>query len=153
VPRSGYRAPRGYQAKKKRVPLAVVSIGGRPPGPQKGRVPWEAIQDAALSGASYEMVLAGIDIHADDLADPATQERIRFEVERGNAKYKLQLLRSVRRGVIRKRPSVNTQALAARNILDWDQQLAQTMAPPDLSGVAARLSELIEKLAKKAPRT
>jgi len=113
-------------------------------------VPWRAIQAAAEAGVPYDDIIGGIDIHPTDLSSPATQERIRAIVDRGNKQYKIELYTAVRRASLRKKPSVNTLALGARNVLDWDQQFDATgQGEPDLVGVGVRLTEIIEKLAKR----
>lgn len=115
-------------------------------------MPWREIEEAAAAGVGYDDIVGGIDIHPSDLSDPATQEKLRAVVDRGNKRYKIELFRAVRRGALRKKPSVNTLALGARNVLDWDQQFdASGTTEPDLVGVGVRLAEIIEKLSKRQP--
>lgn len=102
----------------------------------------------AEAGATYDRIVLGLEIPPEALQEPAVQERLRQLVDRGNAKYDLQLGRALKRRGI-KEGSVNVLLGAARNRLDWDQQLAQQQGVPDLEGVGARLTDLLDKLARR----
>jgi hypothetical protein len=144
------RGTLGAKGRREKAASGNPKGAGRKPGAQAGKVPWRAIQDAAVAGVPYDDILGGIDIHPSDLSNPETQERIRAIVERGNKQYKIELYTAVRRASLRKKPSVNTLALGARNVLDWDQQFDPAgQGEPDLVGVGVRLSEIIEKLSKR----
>lgn len=110
------------------------------------------MQRHAEAGSTYDRIVLGLEIPAEALQDREVQERLRLVVDRGNAKYDLQLGRALKRRGI-KEGSVNVLLGAARNRLDWDQQLVQATGAPDLEGVGARLADLIEKLAKRSPQT
>lgn len=156
MPRRGYRpSTRGGKAKPKprgaRVYTGLLGRGGaragagRKPDP----VPWGRVRKAAEAGAPYEEIISGLEIPAEALQQRAVQEKLRTEIDKGNTKFKLRLRAAIKyRGI--KEGSVNSLALMARNALDWDQQLAQAQAPPDLTGIGARLADLVEKAVKRA---
>jgi hypothetical protein len=111
-------------------------------------VDWTAVERFANVGASEEEIVTGLGITEAQLKDPATTERLRAIVVRGNARKDLLLREQIDAlGKGEKRGGGNTLALEARNRLGWDKQQEVQESPPDLGSAHARLKLTLERLA------
>ena len=108
---------------------------------------WAAVERFANVGAGEDEIVTGLGITEAQLKDPATADRLRQLVVRGNAKKDLLLREQIDkmgRGEMKGRS--NTLALEARNRLGWDKQQETQESPPDLGSAHARLKLTLERL-------
>lgn len=128
----------------------IVRAGGARPGAGRpAGMPWQEIERHARAGAALDDILKGLpSLKVEALEDPANVERLRAVVEAGNAAYRLSLQRSMHRKA--KSGSVHAQALLARNHMHFDQQTGMGNGEaPDVTGIANKLLELIERATRK----
>lgn len=125
---------------------------GRPPAP-KG-LDWAAVRRYAETHAPEAEIRTALEI-TDAQLGPAETERLRNEIAKGHAVYRLKLREEIARRGRKTRSdgtdgSVNALALQARNTLDWDKQVPTQEVPPDLGTARQRLGDLILRLAQHA---
>jgi hypothetical protein len=171
MPRVGKRGPRGYKARaatlaarerairEGRRPAAKgqaadgpVGHGGARPGAGKpAGPPWKAIRDRVSStGATLEELLALPQI-ARWLDDETVMEQLRAEVDQAQRIFRLNVRAALAKKGL-KSFSVSALLGIARNTsgLDFDSQTIPQSGAPDVAGLANKIDELLEKLAKNA---
>jgi hypothetical protein len=140
-PKDKRGGPRPGSGRPRKLPIVV-------PEPTQD-VDWAAVERFANVGASEEEIVAGLGISEANLRIPATSERLRSLVLRGNARKDLLLREAIDKlGKGEAKGGGNTLALEARNRLGWDKQNADVEPPPDLTSAHARLRLTLERLAK-----
>lgn len=127
---------------------------GRPPrggdSAPAGPIPWKDVERYATSGAPEAEIATALGITEAVLQDRVVADRFRAAIVRGHAQFKVGLREQIKlRGnkTNKGAGSVNALALQARNHLDWDREVPQQLAAPDLAGARERLRDTLIRLA------
>lgn len=138
---SGHGGKRKGAGRPQKPPVSIPV-----PSPE---VDWASVERFANIGASEDKIVAGLGITEAQLKDPATSERLRATVTRGNALKDLLLQERIDKvGRGEARGGAQTLALEARERLGWDKQSPSQEPPPDVASAHARLKLTIERLAR-----
>ncbi len=171
MPRVGKRGARGYKARaatvaarerairEGRLPVAqdlaedgIVRRGGARPGAGRpAGVPWQALRRrVSTTGATLEELLALPEL-ARFLDDETVMEQLRVEVEQSQRVFRLNVREALAKKGLKSK-SVSALLGIARNTagLDFDSQSIPQSGAPDVAGLANKIDDLLERLAKKA---